>query len=150
MAITKWMKGALRGQDGQATIELAITFPVALILAVVVLNLVNYLGVCASFDRVFAQQVRVAAAAPGVGQNLSDSSAVVQAALEQRYGWECSSVGVTVSQDAFGNSTFCGEIAYEPTLFGLNFRSILFGADAPTLRHQTRYAVSCYRPGVLF
>ena len=145
MAIAKWMKCALRGQDGQATIELAITFPVALILAVVVLNLVNYLGVCASFDRVFAQQVRVAAAAPGVGQNLSDSSAV-----RATYGRECSSVGVTVSQDAFGNSTFCGEIAYEPTLFGLNFRSILFGVDAPTLRHQTRYAVSCYRPGVLF
>lgn len=150
MAMKNWIKGTLCRRDGQATIELAITFPVALILAVVVLNLVNYLGVCTSFDRVFAQQVRVVAAAPGAGQNLSDSSAAVQAALEQRYGQECSSVSVTVSQDAFGNSSFCGEMSYEPTLFGLNFRSILFGVDAPTLRHQTAYAVSCYRPGVLF
>lgn len=135
--------------DGQATVEMAIAFPAVLMLVVISFNLLNYLGICASFDRAFPQQVRVCATAPRFGSNQAEAVSDVQAALAKRYENECSNVEVVVSQDGWGNSVFQGSFAYEPTLFGLNFRSLLFGMDVPTLHHETAFALNCYRPGVI-
>ncbi len=152
MALTKRAKTArllLGDWRGQATVELAAVFPVVLIMAVIVINIVNYLGICASFDRAFPQQVRVFTASPSYGFNQGDVVAAVQTALLDHYGREYSSLVVTVSEDAYGNSKFSGSFEYEPTLFGLNFRSILFGIELPSLRHETSFALNCYRSGVI-
>ena len=134
---------------GQATIELAVVFPVALALVVVSFNVVSYLGVCASFDRMFPQQARVFAAAPQYGANQADVAVSIQNALASCYARECSNVEVAVSADAWGNSIFHAAFEYELSLFGLRYRSILFGIRLPSLRHETSFALNCYRPGVV-
>ena len=142
-------KHFLRDSRGQATVEMAVVFPVALILVVISFNAMNYLGICASFDRVFPQQVRVFAAAPRFGSNQGDAAASVQQALADKYAQECSNVSVVVSEDGWGNSVFEASFEYEPTFFGLQYRSILFGVQLPALSHRTSFALNCYRPGVI-
>lgn len=138
-----------RDWRGQATVEMAVVFPAVLILVVISFNAMNYLGICASFDRVFPQQVRVFAAAPRFGSNQGDAVANVQQALADKYAQECSNVSVVVSEDGWGNSMFEASFEYEPTFFGLQYRSILFGVQLPTLSHRTSFALNCYRPGVI-
>ena len=138
-----------RDWRGQATVEMAVVFPAVLILVVISFNAMNYLGICASFDRVFPQQVRVFAAAPRFGSNQGDAVANVQQALAAKYAQECSNVSVVVSEDGWGNSVFQASFEYEPTFFGLQYRSILFGVQLPTLSHRTSFALNCYRPGVI-
>ena len=134
---------------GQATVEMAVVFPIVLVLLVIAFNAVAYLGVCASFDRIFTQQVRVFAAAPSFGSNQGDVVASIQKELSSRYGDECSKVEVVVSSDAWGSSVFRASLEYEPSLFGLHFRSILFGIELPTLHHERSFALNCYRPGIV-
>ena len=147
MAITAF--SLLKDCKGQATVEMAVVFPLALALVVVAFNMVNYLGICASFDRVFPQQARIYAAAPQFGSNQGDAVEAIQGALASEYSGECSSVNVVVSSDSWGNSIFQATLEYEPSLFGLQFRSILFGAQLPTLKHRASFALNCYRPGVV-
>lgn len=148
MALMTKVPDAFKGQRGQATVEFAVAFPLMLILIVIVTNIGNYLGLCASFDRAFPQQVRVCAAALEQGSNQGDAVSQIQAALCEAYEGECSSIQVSVTQDAWGNSTFSAVVGFEPSLFGLRFRSILFGLELAPLMHQTSYALNCYRPGV--
>ena len=138
-----------RDWRGQATVEMAVVFPAVLILVVISFNAMNYLGICASFDRVFPQQVRVFAAAPRFGLNQGDAVANVQQALADKYAQECSNVSVVVSEDGWGNSVFQASFEYEPTFFGLQYRTNLFGVQIPTLSHRTSFALNCYRPGVI-
>lgn len=138
-----------RDWRGQATVEMAVVFPVALVLVVISFNAMNYLGICASFDRVFPQQVRVFAAALRFGSNQGDAAASVQQALADKYAQECANVSVVVSEDGWGNSVFQASFEYEPTFFGLQYRSILFGAQLPAFSHQASFALNCYRPGVI-
>ena len=142
-------KHFLRDSHGQATVEMAVVFPVVLILVVISFNTMNYLGICASFDRAFPQQVRVFAAAPRFGSNQGDAAASVQQVLAAKYAQECSNVSVVVSEDGWGNSVFQASFEYEPTFFGLQYRSILFGAQLPAFSHRTSFALNCYRPGVI-
>ncbi len=134
---------------GQATVEMAVLLPVILAMVVVAFNAVSFLGTCASFDRVFPQQARVFAAAPAFNANKANIANDIQAALASYYEQECTNVQVTVSDDAFGNTTFQAAFDYEPHLFGMQFRSLLFGVSLPSLHHSSSYALNCYRPGVI-
>lgn len=138
-----------QGWRGQATVEMAVLFPVVLALVVVSFNAMNYLGICASFDRVFPEQVRVFAAAPQFESNQGDIAADIQLALGAYYAKEDLDVQVTVSEDGWGNSVFHASFEYVPTLFGLSFRSILFGSQLPALQHEASFALNCYYPSVM-
>ena len=43
---------ALAGEEGQMSVELAATLPVVLVVALIILNLMRFVGACAQFDRV--------------------------------------------------------------------------------------------------
>ena len=139
-----------RKEHGQATVELAVVIPVALIVAVVTVNALSFFGTCAAFDRVARQAVCIHGAAPAAGEGAADVAAKVEADLESAVGAPNVSISVTVQSTALGLERYTSQVEFAPTLFGLGLRSEVFGVALPALQHEVSMVVDRYRPGVLF
>lgn len=140
----------MRDESGQATVELAAVLPVAIIVAVVVVNALTFLGYCASFDRIAHQTVCALGSSPDSGQSPEAVAALVTAALDEQMGADNVRVSVAVRERFLGLTTFTARLEYRPTLFGLGLRSEVFGVSLPPLVHESAFSVMMYRPGVLF
>ena len=139
-----------REEKGQATVELAVMLPVAIIVAVVVVNALTFFGTCAPFDRVARQTVCAWAAAPAAGEDAGDVAALVADELEERFADPHTAVSVRVETASAGLMRFTARIEYFPTLFGLGLRSEVFGVALPPLVHEVDLVVDAYKPGILF
>lgn len=137
------------GESGQATVELAIAFPVMLVVAVVAVNAVLFFSDCAAFDRIAREAVRVHATSPAYGQGLEQGRAKVEGELASSFSRSNLSSRVAVEGASGGHATFSATLEFAPTLFGLGLRSSVLGVAMPHLEHTTRYTVDCYKPGVL-
>ena len=146
MGVIRMVSGDCRGQ---ATVELAALLPVVLILGVVIMNAMQFMSACAVSERLFPQFVRVYAASPDYGETATSAAARIEDSLNESLSKEGAWASVSVEEDGRGNNVYSAELTFEPSLFGLNFRSILFGIELPPLRHLSACAVSKYRPGVL-
>ncbi|MDR3136875.1 MAG: hypothetical protein LBU07_05650 [Coriobacteriales bacterium] len=155
-------------QSGQMSVELALCIPVILMVTGVLLNVLGYLNVCARFDRVAAEAIRIEATSPGYGQAGSDASAArARALIERSFAQSLLSIGVDIAievepQDALaGGSGVAGadigfsllprletyrcSITYHPWPFDR-----IAGLRFFVLTHQRDYTVDPYRPGVFF
>ncbi len=135
---------------GQMTVEFVVLFPAMLLVALTAVNAVLFLSDCAAFDRVFRNAVCTYAASPAYGQGIEQSSALVQAALEEEFDAENLSVSVSSSGAEGGIVSFSGKLSFEPTLFGQGRLSGAFGVSFPALSHESSMSVSAYKPGVVF
>ncbi|MDO4290912.1 MAG: hypothetical protein Q4C41_06765 [Eggerthellaceae bacterium] len=139
----------LRDDRGQMTVELAVVFPVVMVVALVAVNALAFFSACAEFDRVGRNAVRIHAASPAYEQGIDQSIALVQADLDaslDAVNVECS---VSASRNHLGHATFELTLRYWPTLFGLGLRSEVFGVPLPSLVHIERMTVDVYKPGML-
>ena len=136
-------------EKGQSTVEIAIAFPVVLIVAVIAINALLFLSECAQFDRVARQSIRAFATAPAYGETNAQISGSIQSALEQALDQPNLSVRVAASGSSLGFTTYTATLEFAPTLFGLGLRSEVFGVPLPKLRHSVGLTVDTYRPGVL-
>lgn len=142
-------RGGNRGEAGQATVELAVVMPVAIIVAVIAVNALAFFGTCASFDRVARQTICALAASPDAGSDAGAVAVAVERELRSAVG-EAGSVTVRVEGDTAGLLRYTARLEYVPTLFGLRMRSHVFGIALPPLVHEVDLAVDAYKPGVLF
>ena len=140
----------LREEKGQATVELAVMLPVAIVVAIVVVNALTFFGTCASFDRVSRQTVCAWAAAPAAGEDAGDVAARLADELEERFAESHTAVSVRAEAASAGLVRFTARIEYFPTLFGLGLRRGVFGVALPPLVHEVDLAVDAYKPGILF
>lgn len=134
-----------RDERGQMTIELLVALPVVLVIALIVFNALTFFGLCAEYDRVARNAVRVYAAAPSseaAGEMAAEVSAAIDATLR------CPTAESTVEGSAgtVAPATFTCELAYWPTLFGLGLRSEIFGVPLPALRHRIELSTFSYDP----
>ncbi len=143
------MKEKLSNRNGQMTVELAIAFPVLIIIAVIAVNALLLFSECASFDNSFRDAVRVYATAPAYGQELEQSKAQVATALAKSSDKPYLASSVAVQGNSGGHVTFEGTLDFSPTLFGLGLKSSVFGVSLPHLLHKVSLTVDCYKPGVL-
>ena len=67
------------------TVELAIAFPVFIIVAVIAVNALLFFSQCAAFDNLFRDSVRIYATSPAYGQDYEDSVALIEAALDESF-----------------------------------------------------------------
>lgn len=141
---TRW------GERGQATVELAVVLPVALIIAVIAMNALTFFGTCASFDRVARQTVCAYAAAPSAGQNAGAIAQQVEDELRRSAGASAAAIHVSVESSSVGLARFVARIEYAPTLFGGPMRGDVFGVTLPRLTHEVAMTVDVYRPGIVF
>ena len=137
------------GDRGQATVELAVVIPVALIVAVVTVNALAFFGTCAAFDRTARQAVCIYGAAPAAGEGPTDAVAHIEETLRDAVGASNVSVSASVESTVLGLERYTARVEFMPTLFGLGLRSEVFGVRLPPLTHEVSLVVARYRPGVL-
>ena len=139
----------LKSEAGQMTVELAVAFPVLIIVAVIAVNACAFLVDCAVFDRVAHEAVRVHATSPAYRQGAAQSCALVE--QEVRDAVDADNVEISVTYGSAGHDLqrFTATLQYFPTLFGMGLRSEVFGVALPSLTHSTSYVVDVYKPGVV-
>ncbi len=143
-------KKIVSGSDsGQSTVEIAVAFPVMIIVAFIAVNAMLFLSECAQFDRVVRQSVRTYATAPSYGETTAQINARIQSSVEVALREPYLSISVGSEGSAFGYITYTATMEFSPTLFGLGLRSEVFGIALPKLRHSAALTVDTYRPGVL-
>lgn len=141
--------GCVEGQSGQAVVELAVAFPVLIVVAVVAVNALLFFSECAAFDRAACDAVRVHAASPAYGQDAQQSRALVADTLADAFDRPYLESRVAVEEAVGGHVSFVAELEFSPTLFGLGFRSEVLGVGLPRLHHRVAFAVDAYKPGML-
>lgn len=141
--------GRVRSCSGQMTLELAVAFPVLIVVAVIAVNACTFFADCAVFDRVAHEAVRVHAASPAYRQGNAQSCSLVE--QEIRSAIDASNVDVSVSYGAEGFDfvRFTATLEFSPTLFGMGLRSEVFGVPMPRLTHSTSFVVDVYKSGVV-
>lgn len=136
-------------ETGQMTVELAVAFPVLIIVAVIAVNALLFFSECGAFDNAFREAVRVHATSPSYGQGIEQSRAQVESALTTSFDQSFEAAHVSVEGVAGGYARFSATLEFSPTLFGLGLKSSVFGVALPSLTHTVSFTVDCYKPGVL-
>ena len=121
-----------QGERGQATVELAVVLPVALVVAVIAVNALAFFGTSIM-----------------AGDDTASLALAVEQALTRQVG-EQGEVQVRAEGLASGLTRFTARIEYAPTLFGLGMRSEIFGVALPPLAHEVDLVVDAYKPGIMF
>lgn len=135
-------------EQGQMTVEMAVAFPVLIVVALIAVNACTFIYQSAIFDRVLHESVRVYATAPAYGQGPLDACGRVEQALAGQLSADNLDIDVACSEASIGLYEFQATLRYHPTLFGLGMRSEVFGVALPSLVHTSSYVVESYRPGV--
>lgn len=131
------------------TVELAVAFPVLIVVAVVATNALLFFSECAAFDNAFRDAVRIHATSPAYGQGVEQSRAQVASDLAASFDRPFEATQVSVEGAAAGHTRFTATIEFSPTLFGLGLKSSVFGVALPSLNHTASFVVNCYKPGVI-
>ena len=137
-------------EKGQGTVELAIVFPVIIIIAVIAVNALTFFSQCSSFDRTFKQIVTNIGTSPAYGKDISNTKAVLESSLEEDFNNDFLSFEVNVGGISNGLQEFSGSLKMYPTLFGMGLRSEIFGVPLPSLNHEQKMVIEVYKPGVIF
>lgn len=139
---------AVRDRSGQMTVELAVVFPVVLVIAVIAVNACTFFSECAEFDRASRNAVRVVATSPAYEQTTAESIDRVRSAIESQMGSVCSDCSVSAEQKE-GYVRYVMKMEYSPTLFGMGLRQSVLGVGLPKLQHECALVVNPYKPGML-
>ena len=143
------MRTTRASDAGQMTVEMAVAFPVLIVVAAIAMNAVLFFSECAQFDRLARQAVRVHATAPAYGANAATSCAAVEQELKAAFARPYVQVSVARAETALGFDRYTATIEFSPTLFGMGLRDQVFGVPLPHLVHEVSYTVDTYKPGVL-
>lgn len=144
-----WSQRPCRFEQGQMTVELAVAFPVLIIVALIAVNALLFFSECAQFDRVAQDAVRIHAASPAYGQGPEQSTALIAETIQKTLDRPYLDTRIAVEGAADGCARFTATLEFSPTLFGLGMRSSVLGVALPHLEHAVSLTVRPYKPGVL-
>ena len=150
----------LGDESGQMTVELAVMAPVAIVVALVVLNLMGFVEACAAFDQASLDAVLAHGVAPAGEQSERSAADEVREALEDALGREdrcevevrCESVSEGATGTSFAVSPlltrYVCTLTYRPWPSLVRMPGVTF--EAPIgLRHERELVVDRYRSGVV-
>ncbi len=135
-------------ERGQMTVELAIAFPVLIVVALIAVNALTFVSECAAFDRLFCESVRVQATSRGYGVSEEAAVGAVQAALASAFSAPNIEVEVHAANAGMGTRSFTATMQFSPTLFGMGLRDSILGVPLPRVSHSATYVVDPYKSGV--
>ncbi len=142
------------------TVELAVMVPVALVVALVALNLVGYIEACAAFDQAALEAIVAHGVAPPGEQSEMAAVSEVEGALEELLGREdrCDvEVRAESASSGGGVETFAVSPLMTRYVCTLRYRTwprfvrlpgVTFEAPIE-LTHERELVVDRYRPGVV-
>lgn len=141
---------AVSDESGQATVELAVMFPIVIIIAVIAINALLFFGYCLNFDRTFRQIVSCTASSPAAGTDLGNTKANIESQLQETFDESNLNFEVEVNSVEGGNHQYIGTLKMFPTLFGMGLKQEILGVPLPTLNHSSQMTIETYKPGVIF
>lgn len=148
------------GEGGQMTVELAVTVPVVIVVALIVMNLAGFVEACAAFDQAALDAVIAHGIAPTGEQTEQVAVGEVRAALTELLGrGDRCEVEVRLegaSEDAPSGSLvvsplltrYVCTLRYRPWPRLLRLPGVTFEAPL-VLTHERELVVDRYRPGVV-
>lgn len=150
-----------RSCRGQATVELAVSLPVALVVFVIVVNVMTFLSEASAFDHALPQAVVEAIQSVPIDEAGHDLSAYIKSSIEQRMDMsQRFSVEVARSGEILGSPgglhvlgepvQYAGTLTYRPWPAPGSVR--VGGVESGSLFDLKRVrslTVSAYRPGSL-
>jgi len=142
-------KMLVQDESGQMTVEFVVVFPVLIIVAVIMVNLMLFFSECAAFDRISRDAVRIHGTSMAYGQSIDNARVQIEQTIERQLVQDHLSSQVTYKRNILGHVTYTAELEFYPTLFGMNLRSSFFGISLPPLRHTVTMTVDTYKPGIL-
>lgn len=158
--VVRKASGLARDEDGQMTVELAVLLPVVIVIALIVVNLMEFVDACAAFDRLCDDAVITQGVAPAGEQTQIASVDAVRASLTDALGREGSCEvevsTIPLSEEDGANpfevspllTRYTCTLVYHPWPRELRLPGITY--DAPlTLTHERTLVVDRYRPGVV-
>lgn len=155
----RWVKRCLR-DGGQMTVEMAVLVPVAIVVALVVLNLMEFVDACAAFDRLSLDAVVSQGVAPSGEQSSATAVEAVKEAIASGLGRESTcEVEVRAEQVSGGGemtsfvispllTRYVCTLSFRPWPSLVRMPGITFNAPV-SLRHERSLVVDRYRPGVV-
>lgn len=138
-----------RSESGQMAVELAVVFPVLLVVALIALNALTFFSECAAFDVAFREGVRLYCTSPGYGQDGSACLSQLEAHVEVCCAAPNEQVTVQVASKSWGYREYTGELHFRPTIFSHALQPTVFGISLPSLTHEISFVVDSYKPGVM-
>lgn len=144
------MKNFLKSTNGQATVELAVMFPIVIIIAVICINALTFFAECSLFDRTFKQIVTCTASSPAYGTNAENIASQVEAQIKDKFNKDFLDFEIRAHASNEGLYSFLGTIKMHPTLFGLGLRDEIFGVPMISLNHEQTVTIDMYKPGIIF
>lgn len=139
----------MRSTAGQATVELVLVLPVAIIVGVIAVNALLFVSDCAQFDRVARQAVRTFVPSPAYHVGTEAACGQIQSALEEAFPQDNLSVSVSAGGVSGGHVRVTSSLEFSPTLFGMGLRDQVLGVSMPRLHHEVSLVVDRYNPGVV-
>lgn len=149
MGVTSAHSVRVKDERGQMTVELAVAFPVMIVVAMIAVNVLLFFSECAAFDRLACEAVRVYATAPAYGVGPNKACAQVQQELAASFSRPNLVVSVGSSSTGIDYTCYFATLDFTPTLFGMGTIDGAFGVSFPHLSHTVSYVVDPYRPGVI-
>lgn len=149
-----------RNRDGQMTVELAVVTPVVIVVALIVVNLMSFVGACAAFDQAALDAVLAHGVAPSGEQSEVAAVEEVREALSESLGHE-GSCEVSVRAENVGERATAASFVVSPLLtryvctlsfypWPTRLRLPGITLEAPlALVHERELVVDRYRPGVV-
>ncbi|MDR0513690.1 MAG: hypothetical protein LBG81_00820 [Coriobacteriaceae bacterium] len=139
----------LKERKGQMTVELALAFPVFIVVAAISVNVMMFFSECAAFDRVALDAIRICATGASYGESLGSASCRLDDLIGNTWDKPYLHYESRAEPDILGHTRFTATLEFYPTLFGLDLRPSLFGISLPPIRHSVSLVVDTYKPGVL-
>jgi len=145
-------------ESGQMAVELAVLVPVVLVVALVILNLMRFVGACAVFDRASLDAVVSHGVAPAGEQTslvaVDEVRGCIEAALNDK-SCEAEVRAESLSGDGTGTFSLVSHLTrytctlvYRPWPTSIRLPGITYQAPL-SLRHERTLVVDRYRPGVV-
>ena len=144
------MLDKLREHKGQMVVELAIVFPILIIVACVMVNALGFATECARFDRISRNVVRTETTTPAIDENNSSTLARVQQTLSGQFVYDNESISAEITSSEGTNVTFECELRWSPTLFGISFKDEVFGTRMFEFSHKNFLIIDQTRAGDVF
>ena len=140
-------------ESGQMAVELAVVLPVVLAVMVIALDCLVFMGECARFDHLAAQQVLAKAVSPASGAyDVGARSSAVKSELAAMFSDHGMQVDVSYADAGVSLSDMCAftcTLRMPPWPFSSHGSTVL-GISIPTaLTHSYTLVVDPYTPGAL-
>lgn len=150
MKIAGFFHKFFKSIHGQGTVELAIVFPVVLIVAFICINALMFISECAKYDRLYKIEISSISISPGSGQDIVAVKNKIKEKIQSQFNSGYEEVDIACSQVEGGFWLFDSEFTFYPNIFGRSIRGDIFGISLFNLKHKSKMIVDSYKPGVFF